>query len=338
MTKITLNLRERGYNIYVGRGLIDSAGELFQLDRKAIIVTDSGVPKEYAERVCSACREAKMITVNQGEESKSAETFAMLCKEMLDFGMTRGDCVVAVGGGVVGDLSGFVAASYMRGVDFYNIPTTLLSQVDSSIGGKTAINLGGVKNIVGAFYQPKGVIIDPDLLNSLPERQFNNGLAEAIKMSLTSDAELFDLIEKDDVRENIEEIIIRSLNIKKTVVEADEKESNIRKILNFGHTLGHGVEAAEELNGMYHGECVAIGMAVCCSPEVRERLVPVLKKSGLPFRYEGDIQKALSFISQDKKCESDGISAIFVDTVGKSRIEKMKVDSFIDMVCEEYRK
>lgn len=338
MTKITLNLPNRDYNIYVGRGLIDSAGEIFNLNRKTLIVTDSGVPKEYAKRVALGCKDARIITVDQGEDAKSIRVFEKLCNEMLDFGMTRSDCVIAVGGGVVGDLAGFSAASYMRGVDFYNIPTTLLSQVDSSIGGKTAINLGGVKNIVGAFYQPKGVIIDPELLNSLPERQFNNGMAEAIKMSLTSDSELFELIENGDVKENIEKIIIRSLNIKKAVVEQDEKESNIRKILNFGHTLGHGVEAAEELNGMYHGECVAIGMTVCCSDEVKERVIPVLKKCGLPFRYDGNIEKALSFISRDKKCESDSIYTIFVDKIGKCRIEKMKVDSFIDMVCEEYRK
>ncbi len=338
MTKITLNLAERGYDIHIGRNSLGQADKLFDLDRRVLIVTDSGVPKEYAEKVASLCNEARIVTVEQGEDSKSMSIFEGLCKEMLDFGMTRSDCVVAVGGGVVGDLSGFAAASYMRGVDFYNIPTTLLSQVDSSIGGKTAINLGGVKNIVGAFYQPKGVIIDPDLLITLDKRQFAGGLAEVIKMSLTSDTELFSLIEKGEIEENTEEIITGALKIKKAVVEADEKEGGLRKILNFGHTFGHGVEAAEELSGLYHGECVAIGMTVCCSSEVKSRLVPVLKKCGLPVRYDGDVDKALSFIGQDKKREKDGISVIFVDEIGNFRIEKMKVDAFSAMVREEYEK
>ena len=261
-----------------------------------------------------------------------------LCEKMISFGFTRTDCVAAVGGGVIGDLAGFVAATYMRGVDFYNIPTTLLSQVDSSIGGKTAINLGGVKNIVGAFYQPKAVIIDTEVLSTLPKRQIANGMAEVIKMSLTSDEYLFEILENGVTGENIEDVIVRALKIKKSVVEVDEREGGLRKILNFGHTLGHGIEAAEELNGLYHGECVAIGMTSCSSPEVKERLIPLLEQYGLPTKYDGDIDTALSFIKQDKKCEGDEISVILVDNIGKYRIEKMKADAFIDKVCEEYKK
>lgn len=336
--KIIVSLAGASYEINIGRGLINQANRFFNLERRALIVTDDGVPKEYAERVGSLCKEARIITIKQGEASKSAECFKALCHEMLDFGLTRSDCVIAVGGGVVGDLSGFAAASYMRGVDFYNIPTTLLSQVDSSIGGKTAINLGGVKNIVGAFYQPKAVIIDTQLLSTLPKRQLANGMAEVIKMSLTSDEYLFEILENGVTGENIEDVIVRALKIKKSVVEIDEREGGLRKILNFGHTLGHGIEAAEELNGLYHGECVAIGMTSCSSPEVKERLIPLLEQYGLPTRYDGDIDTALSFIKQDKKCEGDEISVILVDNIGKYRIEKMKADAFIDKVCEEYKK
>ncbi len=338
MTTITVDLAERGYDISIGYGLIDRAGELFNLDRKALIVTDSGVPSEYAERVKALCREAEIVTIPQGEGSKSPECFRFLLEKMVELGMTRSDCVVAVGGGVVGDLSGFAAAAYMRGIDFYNIPTTLLSQVDSSIGGKTAINLGGVKNIVGAFYQPKGVIIDPELLKTLPKRQMLNGLAEVIKMSLTSDEELFEIIEGGEIEENIEEIIIRSLKIKRAVVEADEREDGVRRMLNFGHTLGHAIEAQEELRGLYHGECVAIGMTVCVSDEVKSRLIPLLKKVGLPYRYDGDIEAALKFISRDKKCEGERISVVFVDNIGSYRIEKMDVEAFCDHVREEINK
>ena len=333
MTTLHLDLGERGYDIKIGRGLIDRSNEYFNLNRKAFIVTDSGVPEEYAKRIANCAKEAKIITVPQGEGSKSPETFAHICEEMVGFGMTRTDCAVAVGGGVVGDLTGFCAASFMRGIDFYNVPTTLLSMVDSSIGGKTAINLGGVKNIIGAFHQPKGVLIDLDTLKTLPKRQISNGLAEAVKMALTSDRELFYAFEADDIcEESLENIVLRSLNVKKHVVEQDERESGLRKILNFGHTFGHGVEAVEEMRGLYHGECVAIGMLVTTSDSVRKRLIPVLKKLGLPTEYSGNTEGALSFISHDKKCEGDLVSVVFVDEIGSFRTEKLEVREFCELV------
>ena len=337
MTKIHLNLGERGYDINIERGLLSKANQLFNLNRKVFIVTDSGVPKEYAETVKSQCNDAKILTIAEGEGSKSINGFSLLCNEMLDFEMTRGDCVVAVGGGVVGDLAGFAAASFMRGIDFYNIPTTLLSQVDSSIGGKTAINLGGVKNIVGAFYQPKGVIIDPDVLKTLPQRQISNGLAESIKMALTSDKELFELIEAKGMTEDIlEEIITRSVKIKKAVVEADEREGGVRKILNLGHTLGHGIEAVAG-GDLYHGECVSIGMMTVCSEKVKARLIPLLKKVNLPTEFCGDIDRAIDLIVHDKKNDKNKLSVIFVDEIGSYRIEKMDTRDFCAMIRKELK-
>ena len=228
---IHMNLKENSYDIVVERGILARAGEHLNLKRRVLIVTDSGVPEIYSQTVAKQCKEAVVCTVQSGEGSKSLEVFGRLLQKMLDNGFSRKDCVVAVGGGVVGDLSGFVASAYMRGVDFYNIPSTLLSQIDSSIGGKTAINFGNVKNIVGAFYQPKKVLIDSELLKTLPERQISNGLAEAVKMSLTSDCELFDIFENKDINENIDEIIVRSLNIKKTVVEQDERNQDSERYL-----------------------------------------------------------------------------------------------------------
>ena len=335
MRVISLNPKSRGYDINIERGAIDRAGEIFNLDRKVMIVTDDGVPCGYAERVKSQCKDATVFTVPMGEESKSLNMVERICRAMLEFEMTRSDCVVAVGGGVVGDLAGFVASAYMRGVDFYNIPTTLLSQVDSSIGGKTAVNLGGVKNIVGAFYQPSGVIIDPSLLSTLPERQLKNGLAEAIKMSLTSDEELFKIIENEGIKERLDEIIYRSLLIKKAVVEADEREGGVRKILNFGHTLGHAIEAAEELGGLYHGECVAIGMTVVCANEVKARLIALLKKVGLPCGYDGDIDTAIGFLASDKKRAGDKIDVVYVDEIGNYRIEKTSIEDFAQIIRKE---
>ena len=337
MTKIHLNLEGRGYDINIGRGLLSKADQLFNLNRNVLVVTDDGVPKEYAEAVKSVCKEAKIITLPQGESTKSLKSLEEIYNKMLDFDMTRSDCVVAVGGGVIGDLAGFAAASFMRGIDFYNIPTTLLSQVDSSIGGKTAINLGGVKNIVGAFYQPKGVIIDADLLKTLPERHIKNGLAESIKMAITSDKELFEFIENNAISNDIlEQIIIRSIKIKKEIVEADECEGGVRRILNLGHTLGHGIEA-DASGSLYHGECVAIGLIPVCSTEVRARLVPLLKKVGLPTEYEGDLDKALGFIVHDKKKQGETINIVLVDEIGSYKIEKMDVEEFSHLVRKELK-
>jgi len=335
MNTLRLELGERSYNITVGKGALELAGSLMNLDRKVFIVTDSGVPREYAERVKAQAKEAVIYTVDEGEDSKSLSVLEKLLSAMLDFDMSRADCAVAVGGGVVGDLTGFAASAYMRGIDFYNIPTTLLSQVDSSIGGKTAVNLGVVKNIVGAFYQPKQVLIDTDTLKTLPKRQLSAGLAESVKMSLTSDAELFNIFENEKIgEENIEKIILRSLMIKRAVVEADEKEGGLRKILNFGHTLGHGIEADMALHGLYHGECVALGMIPMCSKEVRNRLIKVLKKLDLPTEYNGDIDKALAFVIHDKKCRAGAVDAIFVDEVGAFKIQKLDVAEFAKIVKE----
>ena len=327
-----LDLPQNGYDIILERGTLTRAKELLNLDRRVLVVTDSGVPVQYAQAVASQCREPVVVTVPEGEGSKCFAMLEMLCRKLLECGFTRTDCVVAVGGGVVGDLSGFAAASYMRGIDFYNLPTTLLSQVDSSIGGKVAIDLGDVKNIVGAFYQPKRVLIDPDVLKTLPKRQIANGLAEAIKMSLTLDAELFELFETCDAEEEIDRVIERSLRIKKYVVEQDEKEMGLRRVLNFGHTLGHGIEAAEHLHGLYHGECVALGMLPMCAESVRNRLIRVLKKNQLPTKIEGDLEIMLENASHDKKCAGKDISVVWVEEVGSFRICKMPLEAWKEQI------
>ena len=326
---IRMNLGSDSYDIIVERGILRSAREYLDLDRRVLIVTDSGVPAEYADAVAAQCKEGTVYTVEQGEGSKSLETFGQLLQVMLDLGFSRRDCVVAVGGGVVGDLSGFAAASYMRGIDFYNIPTTLLSQIDSSIGGKTAVNFCGVKNIVGAFYQPKRVLIDPDLLKTLPKRQISNGLAEAVKMSLTSDGELFSVFEGCDIEKSLDEIIIRSLNVKKSVVEKDEREAGLRKILNFGHTVGHGIESCEK--ELYHGECVALGMIPMCSEAIRPRVVEVLKRCGLYREIEYDWDKITKAAFHDKKADGDTVTVTTVNEIGTFEMKTMKCLEVIEM-------
>ena len=320
---IHLDLEKDSYDIVIERGALANAKDYLDLDRKVLVVTDDGVPKEYAETIASQCKEPVPVTIPQGEGSKIFENYRMLLSKMLEASFTRKDCVVAVGGGVVGDLSGFTAACYMRGIDFYNVPTTLLSQVDSSIGGKTAIDLDGVKNIVGAFYQPKKVLIDPDTLNTLDQRQLSAGLAEAVKMSLTSDAELFERIKNsNDLSADLEEIIKGSLLIKKSVVEQDPKEQGLRKILNFGHTIGHGIEAFYD--GKYlHGECVAMGMLPMCSEDVRKELQPVFEKYHLPVSCDAGREELLPFILHDKKMNQSTISVIFVPSIGQYEIREI---------------
>lgn len=331
---IPVDLSLGSYNITLERGVLKKSSSVLNLDRKVLIVTDSGVPSEYSEVIAAQCKLAFIETVPMGEESKSLSVFEKLCKAMLEHGFTRSDCVVAVGGGVVGDLAGFVAASYMRGIDFYNIPTTVLSQVDSSVGGKTAVNFMGVKNIIGAFYQPKAVLIDPDVLKTLSERHFSNGLAEAVKMSLTFDKELFELFENGDAHEHIETVIEHSVKSKCTVIEQDEKESGLRKVLNFGHTVGHAIESVEGLGGLYHGECVALGMLPMCSDSVRRRLESVLKKLNLPTEYHGDIEKLMKAASHDKKFSGDKVTVITLSNIENYGMEEWTPSELFERMKE----
>ncbi len=329
---LSVKLPTGGYEILLERGALSRASEYLRRHDRVLVVTDTGVPAEYARRVAEGCPYAHIVTVPMGEGSKSFATLEQLLRVMLDQGFTRTDCVVAVGGGVVGDLAGFAASSYMRGIAFYNIPTTVLSQVDSSIGGKVAINLDGVKNIVGAFHQPRAVFVDPDVLATLPARQIANGLAEAVKMSLTSDPALFEIFERGEALDRIEAVIERSLCIKRDVVEQDEKETGLRRILNFGHTLGHGIESSEHLHGLYHGECVALGMLPMCAPSVRARLIPVLRSLGLPTEWKGDLDAMLAPVVHDKKCEGGEITVVYVEEVGSYSLRRMPVADWMHSV------
>ena len=322
------------YKIVLERGAIKNAGKLLNLERKVLIVTDDGVPSSYAQAVANACKEPVILTIPQGEHSKQIDTWSLLLKTMLENNFTRTDCVVAVGGGVVGDLSGFAAATFMRGIDFYNIPTTVLSQVDSSIGGKTAVDFMGYKNIVGAFYPPKKVIIDPETLKTLPQRQISNGLCEALKMSLTCDRELFSIFENGDLNDNavLDDIIYRSLLIKKYIVEEDERESGLRKVLNFGHTLAHAVESINDMEKYYHGECVAIGMIPMCSKNVKEKLLPVLKKLNLPTALEESAQELIEACKHDKKAFGDKITVVTVGEIGTFEMKNLSFAEFSDLI------
>ena len=332
---VRVNLGSRSYEILIERGCLSKAGDHFDLDRNAVVVTDSGVPEKYAGIIASQCRKSTIVTVPEGERSKCFSELQNLISEIMKAGLNRGDCLIAVGGGVVGDLAGFASSIYMRGIDFYNVPTTVLSQVDSSVGGKTAIDYSGIKNIVGTFHQPSGVLIDPDVLSTLPARHIANGLAEALKESVTFDAELFSLFEKGDAADSIDEIIARSVIIKANVIENDEKESGLRRVLNFGHTIGHAVESVSN-GSMLHGNCVALGMIPMCGESVRGRVIEVLSRLGLPSSCGLDPDAVLNAASMDKKSTRGGTDCVFSDSVGSYRMEtvtKEKLRSLIETVC-----
>lgn len=326
------DLGARSYDIVIRRGALSEAGNEFDLNRRVMVVTDSGVPAQYAETVAAQAKEAEIFTFPQGEASKNTETWQKLLLRLTEARFTRTDCVAAVGGGVVGDLAGFAAAAYLRGIDFYNLPTTVLAQVDSSVGGKVAVDLMGYKNLVGAFWQPKGVLIDPDVLSTLDPRQIAAGTAEAVKMALTCDKEFFCRLEQETPP--AEEIIAAALKVKRDVVQQDETESGLRRVLNFGHTVGHAIETVSGYRYL-HGECVALGMLPMCSPQVRERLLPVLERLGLPTRCEMDPEAVIEAMRHDKKCGGNDITAVYCEEVGSFVFRTLPFEAFAEQIRKE---
>lgn len=325
--KLHMNLGINSYDIIMERGALQHITDYVDVHRKVMIITDTGVPYIYSEQLAAQCNESYIEVVNQGEASKSFATFQTLCSALLSHNFSRNDLVIAIGGGVIGDVSGYVAASYMRGIDFVQIPTTTLSQIDSSIGGKVAINLDEVKNVVGAFYQPTCVIIDLDTLESLPLRHYHNGLVEAIKAGLIYDPSLFELFEQGDVDAHLEEIIYRSLCVKKAVVEADEREHGLRKILNFGHTIGHAIESYYHLSQYLHGECVAMGMLYFIEQnELRQRVQRILDTLGIPSQVVYDRDVVFDILCRDKKADHDRITVVTVASLGNAILKDMKLE------------
>ena len=313
-------------NIVIQRNGLDNVENYFDLNRKVLVITDDGVPREYAQKVMNKSKEAFVYVIPQGEASKNFTNYSTILSYMLENEFSRTDCIVAVGGGVVGDLSGFVASTYMRGIDFYNVPTTLLSQVDSSIGGKTAIDKDNFKNTVGTFYNPSKVLIDTNVLLSLDQRQINAGLVESIKMGFTSNEKLVEIIENSsNLFDNIDEIIKLSLKVKSDVVLVDPKEKNIRKILNFGHTIGHAIESSNKFN-LLHGECVGLGMMYFVDNSLKDRLSKILRKYNLPTEINIDKEEIYKYISLDKKRNGNYITIIKVDKIGTYKIEKIKME------------
>lgn len=329
---ITVNTVDGSYDILIGTDILKDISGHLQLDRKVLILTDKGVPTNYVEQLEKACNQHTTVILEQGEKSKNFDNYVAILTQMLNNGFTRNDCVVAMGGGMVGDLGGFVASTYMRGVDFYNIPTTFLAQVDSSIGGKVAINYNGIKNIIGAFYQPKKVIVDTKLLQTLDTRQLYAGVAESIKMAMTCDEKLFELIaDKEHFNDNLTEIIKRSILVKKTIVEFDPFEQNVRAALNFGHTLGHAIESCS-IGELLHGECVALGMVPFTAKDIQLALINVLKKYNLYTKTDVKSEYVYDFLRHDKKTCDDKIKTVWVEKIGTFNFKNLNLNQLQPLI------
>ena len=332
-------MKDKEYQVIIERGILNKASSVLGFDKKTskiLIVTDDGIPVQYVDTLknniinSNSNNTVFVYTIKQGEESKSFINYSSILDYLIDNEFTRTDTVIALGGGVVGDLAGFVSATYMRGISFINIPTTLLSQVDSSIGGKTAIDKKGYKNLVGAFYPPEKVLIDPNVLATLDKRQFMAGLVEALKMGLTSDKDLYELIKtSNDIYKDIDIVIEKALRVKKDVVEKDPHEKHLRKILNFGHTIGHAIESSEKFN-LLHGECVGIGLLYMVPTDLEEEIKAVLIKYNLPTK--SDIENTISkedlfkYISLDKKRSNKDITIIEVKVPGTFEINRINLE------------
>ena len=323
--KIQVNTKQRTYAIHLEKGSLHRVKEIIKPKGRVFIISDDGVPEKWQNILLEQFPEAPVHIFKNGEASKNMQTYEEIIRQMLESKLSRKDTVIALGGGVVGDLAGFVAASYMRGIDFYNIPTTVLSQVDSSVGGKVAIDMGSYKNIVGAFWQPKTVIIDSNVLSTLSLRQQHNGLCEALKMGLILDDHLVSLFEQDTL--DIDAIITRSIELKRDVVQQDERESNLRKILNFGHTIGHAIESAYGLNTYLHGECVAMGMLFFIEDEtLKQRVLNIYKKLDLPQVPDYDTATLLEYVTHDKKSSHNTVSTILVKQSGSYIIKELSFE------------
>ena len=334
--KLTINCKTYSYDVIIQRNILNNVSEYLSLQRKVLILTDDGVPSEYVLKVSSQCLNPIIVTVKQGEQSKNIDNYQLVMNTLIENGFTRTDCLVSIGGGVVGDLGGFISSTYMRGIDFYNIPTTLLSQVDSSIGGKTAIDYNGIKNIIGSFYTPKCVLIDPNTLKTLDKRQLHAGLVEAIKMACTCSSSLFEIISKSKNLENdIDEIIFQSLQIKQKIVEEDLEEKGLRRVLNFGHTIGHIIESASNYK-LLHGECVGIGMLSFSSDKARKQIKKLLKKYNLPTSYDLSLKDIEDYLIHDKKKTGDYIWIVSVENIGSYELKKIKIDELYNKLKEEF--
>ena len=336
------------YDIFIERGMIGSCADYVKKltsARRVTVISDSNVAPLYLEKVKAPLKSAgfgvNAFVFEAGEKQKHLGTISDIYRSLADFGMTRKDIIIALGGGVCGDMAGFAAATYLRGIDFIQIPTSLLSQVDSSVGGKTGVDLPQGKNLVGAFHQPVAVLIDPDTLKTLPGEFLTDGMGEVIKYGCIKDAEFFSFLENNDALKSIDSVIETCVKIKRDVVSRDEREKGERMLLNFGHTLGHSIEKLSGFSGITHGMAVAVGMVMIAragekngvtEPGTAERIIRLCEKYGLPTKTDFGFAEIAAAARGDKKSAGNGINLVLLEKIGESFTEKIgfeKLEAFI---------
>jgi len=358
VAEVKVDLGNDSYSILIEPGSIASLGLSLKergFNGKVLIISDHNVGALYGDLVVRTLEKAgfcaEIYCVQPGEDTKSLEIANLLYTKAIALGLDRKSLIVALGGGVVGDLAGFIAATYLRGVPFVQVPTSLLAQVDSSVGGKVAVNHELGKNLIGAFYQPKLVLIDTNMLNSLPERELYTGLAEVIKYGLIADRSFYDYLHSnhrqilDRNAEALTVVIQRSCEIKARVVEQDEHESSLRVILNFGHTIAHAIEAATGYGNYNHGEAVAIGMhgaalisCYCglCEKQVVDDIRSTIAKFNLPLTVQGcTVDELLGLLQRDKKTVGGKINWVLLNDIGKVTVHNDIPEAVVRKVLTE---
>jgi 3-dehydroquinate synthase len=359
--RVRVELGDRSYDIVIGKGLLSKAAVLLRplkLGNRGVIITDTNVVRHYGEPLRAALKAGgftvEILDVPAGEASKSLRQVDRLFEKLPSLGLDRQSFVIALGGGVVGDLAGFVAATYLRGIPLIQAPTSLLAQVDSSVGGKVGVNLPQGKNLVGTFYQPRLVLADTDTLKTLPERELRAGFAEVIKYGAIRDAEFFAWLEQAHKQvlelqpDAVERVVRRCCEIKADVVRADERESGLRAILNFGHTVGHALETLSDYVGLLHGEAIAIGM--CCAARLSvkraqlneaeaQRLCALISASGFPTRLGEQFDSAalLKAARLDKKAQNGKLRFVLLKRLGETVISEAVMDRDIEEVLNVCR-
>ena len=345
----------RPYDIVIGPGLLKEAGERSRrINRgvRVLLVSDSNVAPLYADTVAESYAAAgyrvTRFVFPAGEESKRLSTIAALYEQLAADGLTRADLIAALGGGVTGDMAGFAAATWLRGIDFVSLPTSLLAQVDSSVGGKTGVDIPQGKNLVGAFWPPRLVLADTDALSTLPADILSDGMAEVVKAACIKDASFFHWLSRQDALsdENLPETVSRAVDIKRRVVESDEREAGERRLLNFGHTLGHALEAQSHFR-LSHGRAVAAGMMLVTraaerkgltAPGTAKDIAALLRRYGLPDGDGTPPEEYLPYAALDKKRAGDSLSLVLLHRIGDGYIHPIPADSLPAFVAEPYRK
>lgn len=325
--KLNVNLKDKSYEVIVERGIIKNITPYVDIEKKFLIVSDDRIPNVYINTIKKQLRKVDVFIFPHGENNKSLKNYQLVIDKLIQGDYSRKDYIIALGGGVVSDLAGFVASTYKRGMNLINIPTTTLAMVDASVGGKVALNFDKLKNVIGSFYHPNCILIDIDTLETLPKRHYINGVIEALKTGMIGDKELYNIFFNGDYRDHIEEIIYRSLQYKIKIVEQDEKEENIRKVLNFGHTFGHAYETYFLMKNYLHGEAVALGIVTISKDKpYLEDIKKIFTKWGIKLNINVEKDKIINIIRNDKKCDDDIVDLIIVDEIGKSKIVPTKIE------------